>query len=365
MHRFYSAKVVKPMENLPAIDFPFLEDYPRKKDLTYYELGMKDENGPCIQVKVFPEIGAKSTGLWYHGAPIELYGDIWEPYLYLSAPWGSYIPYPTPNRVRDGRFTFRGETVAMEKFGRPRESHGIAYDSVWQYEEPVVAPECVSMRAWLDIRPGDENFPAFPYESRLTVTYRVTEHAMRFSYCVENLGNKPMPYGLCKHPFFMREDASERIEIKVEAEDFYETTPDLLPTGNFLPVSDYPKYDLRWFRSLDDVCMDTVFTHLRGDSVFIRYPRRGYQMRIHMSGEFRNVVVFSMKAYAGIMPDNDLPETFCIESQTCCTDGINMHEKGFKESGLIVLQPGESKDGFVSYEFEEIKEENKACDTRN
>ena len=53
----------------------------------------------------------------------------------------------------------------MEKFGRLRDSHGIAYDSVWQYEQPVIGPDCAAMRAWLDIRPGDENFPSFPYES--------------------------------------------------------------------------------------------------------------------------------------------------------------------------------------------------------
>ncbi len=355
MPAFYSRKTVKPMENLPAISLPFLEEYPRKEALTCYELGMRDGGEPRIQIKVFPEIGAKSTGLWYHGAPVELYGEVWDPYLYLSAPWGSCIPYPTPNRVRDGRFTFRGETVTMRKFGRLRNSHGIAYDSEWQYEEPSAGADAAAMRLWLDIRPGDENYAAFPFESRLTVTYRVTERAMRFSYRVENRGNRPMPFGLCRHPFFMREDPSEPVEIKVEAADVYETTPDLLPTGNLLPVSEHPEYDLRQFRSLDSIRIDAVFTHLKGDSVFIRYPRRGMQLRIRMSGEFRHVVVFSVKAYPGLFPDNGLPETFCVESQTCCTDGINMHEKGFAESGLLVLQPGESREGFVSYEFEDME----------
>ena len=79
MHQFYSEKFVKPMDHLPHVEFPFLEDYPRKKDLTYYELGMRDGDRTCIQMKVFPEIGAKSTGLWYRGAPVELFGDLWEP----------------------------------------------------------------------------------------------------------------------------------------------------------------------------------------------------------------------------------------------------------------------------------------------
>lgn len=358
MSEFYSKKVRKPMASLQAAPMPFCDDYQRGDALEYYELGARFDGAPPICVKIFPNIGAKSSGLCFDGQPYELYGDMWDPYLYLSAPWGSYIPYPTPNRVRNGTFTFCGERVTMQKFGRLRDSHGIAYDSRWSYDEPVVSDEGVSMRLWLEIRPGDENFEAFPYHNRLTVVYRLTESCLTFSYCVENLDSRPMPYGICKHPFFMRADPTEPIEIQVDAEDVYETTPDLLPTGRFLPVKDCPKLDLRSFRSLDDICMDNIFTHLHSDSVYIRYPHRGRQLRIRMSEEFRNVVVFTMKAYQELFPPNDLPEVFSVECQTCCTDAINMHEQGFAESGLIILQPGQSHQGWIRYQFEQIKGEN-------
>lgn len=188
---------------------------------------------PPLSVKIFPNIGAKSTGLCFDHQPYELSGEIWDPYLYLSAPWGSYIPYPTPNRVRDSAFIFHGERVLMKKFGHLRDSHGLAYDSRWQYDEPVLSEGGVAMRLWLEMQPGDENFPAFPYRNRLTVEYRITERCLSFSYRVDNLDERPMPYGLCKHPFFMRADPKEPILIKVEADSVYETTPELLPTGRF------------------------------------------------------------------------------------------------------------------------------------
>lgn len=355
MPEFYSKKVVKPMDGIHAAPMPFCDDYLRKKALVYYELGAIYDSSPAISVKIFPDIGAKSSGLCFDGKPYELYGDLWDPYLYLFAPWGSYIPYPTPNRVRDGKFTFQGQQVTMRKFGRLRDSHGVAYDSPWQFEAPVITEDGVCMRLWLEMQPGDENHAAFPYRNRLSVEYRLAERRLQFSYCVENLDDKPMPYGLCKHPYFMRGDPEEPIWIQVDADDIYETTPDLLPTGRFLSAADTPALDLRRFRSLDGLRLDHVYTHLHSDSVFIRYPARGRQLRIRMSEEFKNVVVFTMKTYADLLPPNDLPEVFCVECQTCCTDAINMHEKGFAESGLIILQPGERRCGEISYEFEEME----------
>ena len=357
MSEFYSKKVVKPMSELHAAPMPFCDEYPRGDTLEYYELGASFDGSPPLSVKIFPNIGAKSTGLCFDHQPYELSGEIWDPYLYLSAPWGSYIPYPTPNRVRDSAFIFHGERVLMKKFGHLRDSHGLAYDSRWQYDEPVLFEGGVAMRLWLEMQPGDENFPAFPYRNRLTVEYRITERCLSFSYRVDNLDERPMPYGLCKHPFFMRADPKEPILIKVEADSVYETTPELLPTGRFLPVADHPEFDLRSFRSLDDICLDNEYTHLHGDSVYIRYPMRGRQLRIRMSEDFQNVVVFTMKAYKDLFPPNDLPEVFCIESQTCCTDAINMHERGFAESGLIILEAGESHSGWIRYQFEDIKGE--------
>lgn len=351
MLEYYCKKTVIPMNSIALPETELSEFYPRKKDLLFYELGICGEDE--IFVRIFPEIGFKSSALTYRGMAVEPNSPDFLPILYAAPSWGSYIPYPTPNRVRDGRFTFGGETVRMEKHGRIREAHGLAYDSVWHYDEPVVAGGEIHLRGWLDIVPGDENYPAFPFKSRLTAEYALCRDSLRFSYCVENLDTRPMPYGLCKHPFFLIPQDGERIEIQVAADDTYETTPDLLPTGRFLPVAGDAARDLRSFRDVRELKLDTVYTHLHGDSAFVRYPQRGYQLRIRMSEEFRNVVVFTTNSYE--LP-NDIANMFCIESQTCCTDAINMHEKGFPESSLLILRPGECKRGEILYRFEEITE---------
>ena len=357
MGDFYCKKITVPMAGVPEPPFAFPSEYPKKDDMMYYELGGTYEDGTSVSIRVYPEIGFKSTDLYYNNTPVEMAGDVWQPHIYHAAPWGSYISCPTPNRVRDARFTFRGETVDMRKFGRRRPAHGVAYDTVWNYQEPEITPQGIQFQGYMDILPGDENFEAFPYPCRLSAQYCLRNRELIFTYTVENLGDRAMPFGICKHPYFTALHPEELIEIKVEADSVYETTGDLLPTGRLIPVSGENGTDLNEFRSLDSLMLDAVYTQLRSQDIYVRYPERGYQMRIRSSGDFQNVVVFTLTAVLkkwGMLPGKDLPTLFCIENQTCCTDGINMHEKGFAESGLIILEPGQKHSGSISYCFEDI-----------
>ncbi len=322
-----------------------------------YELGAAYDDSTSIGIRVYPEIGFKSTDMSFNHTPVEMSGDIWLPHIHYSPAWGSFISCPTPNRVRDGTFTFRGHTVEMKKNGRPRTSHGVIYDSVWDCREPEVTDQGVRFRGSIEIRPGDENFDAFPYPCRLSAEYRLEHRGMVFSYSVENLGDRAMPFGICKHPYLTAMSPDEPIEIKVEADSVYETTADLLPTGGCIPVRGNPRFDLNAFRDIRELMLDTVYTDLHSQDIYVRYPRRGFQMRIRSSRDFENVVVFTLTTVLeklGMLPGEDLPTIFCIENQTCCTDGINMHEKGFQRSGLIILDPGQKHNGSISYCFEDI-----------
>jgi len=357
MEEFYSKKIVVPMAGVPEPPFAFNDDYPRKENLMCYELGGNYDDGTSISIRVYPEIGFKSTDMHFNHTPIEMSGDVWRPHIYFAAPWGSYLSCPTPNRVRDGVFTFQGNTVAMEKFGRRRGAHGIVYDTVWNYQEPEVTAKGVSIRGFMEIQPGDDNYGAFPYPCRLSAEYRLENRCVVFSYTVENLGDRAMPFGICKHPFLTATSPDEPIQIKLEADSIYETTQDLLPTGKYIPVSKENGTDLNEFCDVGGLMLDTVYTNLRSQDVYVRYPQRGYQMRIHSSKDFENVVVFTLTAVLakmGLLPGENLPTIFCIENQTCCTDGINMYEKGFEGSGLIVVEPGQQHSGSISYIFEDI-----------
>lgn len=119
----------------------------------------------------------------------------------------------------------------------------------------------------------------------------------------------------------------------------------MLPTGRMIAVSENKEFDLNEFRPVRNLDLDTVYL-TRGREMVICYEDRGYRLKISQSSEFMAGVVFT--AFNRGMEKTGY-EAFCVESQTCCTDAINMHEKGFEKSGLMVLKPGQVQEGHVRY----------------
>ena len=306
----------------------------------------ESEGKEWLGIDIYPEAGFKSAALSYRGDRLQPYHPRWSGLLKQAA-FGNCILFPTPNRVRDSRFVFHGQRVDMIKNGQPRNQHGLALDSRWELLSLERDCRHVWAKAQFSIREGDENFLAFPWECTLTAIYCLTENALSFSYQVKNDSCRPMPFGIGLHPWFLLPDG-ENVALRMPAEYCFETETDLLPTGKLLAVRGRKEYDLNHFRQVRALDLDTVFLTNAGD-VYLRYDERDYQIRIHTTEEFKMGVVFT--AFSRGM-DKKGYEAFCVETQSCCTDAINMYEKGFMESGLTVLAPGEEKSGEIIYYLE-------------
>ncbi len=304
-----------------------------------------EEDGTCkMSVDVYPSMGFKTAGLRYKENWLQPYQPDWSGLLGIED-FGNTVLFPTPNRVRDGVFTFRGRRVEMKKKGVLQSQHGLAKNASWKVSDLRVSRQDVSVTAAFHICPGDENYAAFPYSSCLTMTYCLEKDRLICRYCVKNTDDLPMPFGIGLHPWFLLPRNPERVSLCVPAEYCYETTPDLLPTGKMIDVGEKAGSDLNVFCPVRELDLDTVYL-TRGRDMRIRYEDRGYQLTISQSPEFMAGVVFT--AFNRGMENTGF-EAFCVESQTCCTDAINMHEKGFHCSGLMILEPGEEKAGYVSY----------------
>lgn len=334
--------------------------YQKMENGGFVRLGCDKSENPWMSVDVYPAMGFKTAGLCYKGEWLQPYQPDWSPLLTMEQ-FGNTVLFPTPNRVRDGIFTFQGRRVEMRKGGVLKSQHGLAQEGSWRVTNLSATKEEAFISGEFSICPGDENFEAFPYASRLAVTYVLTADGVTCQYKVSNLGDVPMPFGFGLHPWFLlpgKAGKSEQGEVKgnmaqnvdeaslqVPADYCYETTPDLLPTGNMIAVKGDKVFDLNKFRPVRELDLDTVYL-TKGRDMIIRYENRGYQLVISQSAEFTAGVVFT--AFNRGMKKTGY-EVFCVESQTCCTDAINMHEKGFEQSGLIVLEPGAEQAGWVRY----------------
>jgi aldose 1-epimerase len=252
--------------------------------------------------------------------------------------FGNPVLYPTPNRVRDCRFVFEGQTFDQIKGGKPRFLHGLVYDSVWQFSEPQIGQQEVSFSTWYDFNAQTDGFQGFPFLHRIYLQYVLTKDGVTLQYTVDNHSEKRLPYGFAIHPFFNRLSGDQQTFIRVPSQSYFDRTPDCLPTGKILPV-DGTLYDLRTSVPLSGRYFDDVFTNFTDRVICIDYQTIKMQLLLKSTEDFANAVVYS--------PEGE--SFFCIENQTCMTDAHNMYSQGLvKESGLIVLAPHESKTGSIA-----------------
>lgn len=325
--------------------------YQRMDEHSCIRLICEKDKKEWLGVDLYPESGFKSAGLCYRGTWLQPYHPKWSRLL-KNDMFGNSILFPTPNRVRNHTFSFQGQKVEMVKNEVPRTQHGIAMDSRWELLRLESRKDCALAEAEFCIRKGDENYRAFPWECSLRVVYCLTEDTFSFTYRVKNLSRRPMPFGIGLHPWFLLPEKPQEVSLRMSAEYCFETTEDLLPTKRLLDVRGNEKLDLNRFRSVRELDLDTVFL-TEGRDVCLRYRDLGYQIRIHATKEFFAGVVFT--AFSRGMVRKGY-EAFCVETQSCCTDAINLYEEGFEKSGLLILSPGEEKAGEIQYLLESKKE---------
>ena len=242
---------------------------------------------------------------------------------------------------------FQGRRVEMLKHGKPCTQHGIAMDSLWTVTAAGTDDSSAYIAGMLVIAPGDENYRAFPFPCRVEAAYHLQDGALFFRYRVQNTGETRMPFGIGLHPWFLApEDLSDTL-LQVCADFCYETTPDLLPTGRLLDVRKEGGKNLNPWRRLKELDLDTVYRNSRLPAK-IYFGHSGYMLVITASKEFRHTVVFTPCSRGLIRNGKGL---FCLETQTCCTDAINLWEQGVPDTGLLVLEPGQSQSGWIRYEL--------------
>jgi aldose 1-epimerase len=266
-----------------------------------------------------------------------LYSD---PALFQGArPTRSGIPvlFPFPNRIRDGRFSFAGQSyqLPLNDPAQKNAIHGFACRVPWR----VVDQGADTMSAWVtgEFRcsvDAPTSLPLWPADHEIRLTVRLGRGTLRLEAVVSNPDTKPLPWGLGYHPYFRLPFAgggsAEDCTVEVPAKEFWVLEGNL-PTGERRPVDD--KRDLNRPRRVGELALDDVLTGLparpaRMDGLLNRAAITGAPggpLRMFCSGEFRELVVFT--------PPHR--QAFCVEPYTCTTDAANR-----TDGGWAVLPPG-------------------------
>jgi len=286
-------------------------------------------NNEKLRVTLVPEIGGSITecsinrgGQWI---PIMRSGE--EP-LTRSSNASSFVLIPYSNRLRDGRFSFEGTEYQLRD-AEKHAIHGDVRDRAWKVLEHTNEKIVLAFHS-KDF--NDVNFP-FPFSAQMTYALEGLNFSSHIK--VTNIGTQSMPIGCGFHPYFNRRlpGSNGEVELQLTVSGVYPgDTP--LPTGPAIPIQ--PDQDFHVQRALD-VELDHCFSGWNRKAV-IDWPGSGIKARIQADPGMEHVILYSPKG----------KNFFALEPASNANDGFNLFDRGDRNCGVVVLQPGESVEtGFV------------------
>jgi aldose 1-epimerase len=243
---------------------------------------------------------------------------------------------PFPGRIREGSYTFNGQTYQMEKNDRegPNAIHGFLRHVPWQTVDQ--SPRDVTF----SVEMGPEDYPGYPFALRVTLTYALDEGGLTTRLAIENIGAGPAPVAAGFHPYFTV--GSELIDTDTLQIDMASVLDfvDMLPTGKVLPVEGTP-FDFREPRLIGTMELNHCYLNPIRDAdglarIHLTAPPTGRNVTVWMDAAFNYVVIFSGES----LPEPHRRRSLAIEPMTCGSDAFNHHEWG-----LVTLAPGETFTG--------------------
>lgn len=233
----------------------------------------------------------------------------------LDAACFPLVPYV--NRIRDGRFEFRGRVVelAPNMPGDPSPLHGQGWLGQWQVEEAT------GSRATLSFYHSAGEWP-WDYEARQQ--FVLDEHGLWFRLTCQNKSNEPMPCGLGQHPYF---PCGPETRLDTHVTSAWTIDDKVLPVEK---VAAEGRYDLR-NRLICGQGLDNGWGDWGGQA---RLSDPNWPYAVTVTCPLPDATFFQVYS-----PDTG--GIFVAEPVTHANAALNEPEDKWAELGLVVLGPGE------------------------
>jgi len=253
---------------------------------------------------------------------------------------------PWPNRIRDGRYVFAGESrqLTLTEPAKHNAIHGLVNWSRWRpaksaAEGPAgVAGQEVAEQEGVDMLSLEYDLPpqpGYPWALSLHTTWSVGPGGLRADHAVTNLATTPCPFGFSVHPYLLVPG--------VTIEDLFVQLPArsrLLVDGRLLPIGAARvaggEFDFTEPRRIGAAVLDTAFGDL------IRDPDGGSAVTLSTS-DGRGVKLWADAAFgwwqlftSDTLPGERFRRSVGVEPMTCPPDAFRSGRD------LIVLEPAQT-----------------------
>jgi aldose 1-epimerase len=246
------------------------------------------------------------------------------PDLHDAGDSASFPLVPFSNRVRDGRFSFRGREIRLAPNMAPQKHplHGQGWRGAWSVEQAEVA------RAVLGFTHGPGEWP-WAYQARQEFALDAAGLIMRLE--LTNTDAEPMPCGLGLHPYF---PADADTVLDTEVRQVWTIDDEIMPVA-LEPAAG--RYDLSR-RRINGADLDNGYEGWGGRAE-LRWP--GLTMRL-LSPQASRFQVYSPREGGVVV----------IEPVTHANAAFNHPEDRWAALGLIVLKPGQTTSLEARFEVE-------------
>ncbi|WP_298191234.1 aldose 1-epimerase [Novosphingobium sp.] len=230
---------------------------------------------------------------------------------------GCFVMVPFANRIKDGRFVWRGRPMIippnLEGRDRLNPIHGYGWQAEWAVVE--TAPE----RLRFGHRHAGEGWP-WPY--RADLAYALDTGGLTARLTLTNTGDEAMPAGLGFHPYFPRSATTRYIGLH---RGEWQTGRDPLPVALERRTT-----AIDWWEGspVGTREVDTVYSGREGP-LEILWPERAMALTITPSPALALTAVY---APAGT-------GWFCAEPMNHLTDAVNGRDPA---AAMPALEPGET-----------------------
>lgn len=282
-----------------------------------------------LQLELWPSVGGSVAGFAWEraGRRIELMRRATARALPErdGRELASFPLFPFSNRVKDGRFTFRGREVVLQRNTPP--DHPI-HGHVWQ--RPSTARAVTASSAELVCRyPGAD----WPWAYTALQRFSLSPEALTVQLELTNDSDEPMPCGFGMHPYY---DRTERVRLRARAPVRWVGSEYLLPEWSE-PVP--AAWDFREPRELSPLAeMDGCFGQFAG-AARLEWPEKGAALSIDADAIFGVMIVY--------VPLGQ--NFFCLETVSNVNDAFNLDARGVAANGTLVLAPGANVRGRIVY----------------
>ncbi|MEP6665751.1 MAG: aldose-1-epimerase [Nocardioidaceae bacterium] len=238
---------------------------------------------------------------------------------------------PWPNRIGDGRYTFRGEAhrLSLSEPVNSNAIHGLTRWVNWSLLDHAADSALWGYR--LPPQPG------YPFALDLSIAYTLTTTGLRVEVTASNVGDDPAPYGHGAHPYLSVGRRIDDCELTLPA------STRLVVDGRGLPSGTEPveqaNVDFRHPGSIGGTTLDDPFTDLAREPdgtarVLLRDPATERTATLWADASYAWLQVFS-----GDTLSSRRREALAVEPMTCPPDAFN------SGTDLVVLEPGDTHTG--------------------